>query len=239
MNKKAVVIGASSGIGRELSLILLNEGFDIGVMARRTDRLDEIKSLNTERVISKFIDLADADTVSDTLGDLISELGGADLIVLSSGIGEVNNELDWSPEQNTIKVNVEGCTAALIAAYKYFESKGGGHLVGISSIAALRGGTESPAYNASKAFESLLMEGLRIKALKDKKNILITDIRPGFVDTPMAQGEGLFWVAPADKAAKQIYKAIKKKKKVAYITKRWRLVAAILKVTPDKIYSKF
>jgi short-subunit dehydrogenase len=66
----------------------------------------------------------------------------------------------------------------------------------------------------------------------------VTDIRPGLVDTEMAKGEGLFWVMPVEKTVRQIYKAIISKKKVTYVTKRWRLIAIILKRIPRPIYDK-
>ena len=96
----------------------------------------------------------------------------------------------------------------------------------------------APAYNATKAYQMNYLEGLRQKATKLKFHIFVTDIRPGFVDTDMAKGERQFWVATVEKATQQIFKAIKKKKKVAYITKRWRLIALILKLIPKPFYDK-
>jgi len=165
-------------------------------------------------------------------------MGSIDLIIISAGTGFINPELDWDKENETIAVNVAGFTAIANVAIHYFLKNGAGHLVNISSIAALRGSGSTPAYNASKAFESIYMDGLRHKIAKLHLPITITDIQPGFVDTAMAQGEGLFWVASPDEAAKQIYQAIKRKKKHAYITKRWRLIAWFFKFAPDRIYHR-
>ena len=96
----------------------------------------------------------------------------------------------------------------------------------------------APAYNASKAYQINYLEGLRQKATKTKKPIYVTDIRPGFVDTDMAKGEGQFWVATKEKAAQQIFTIIKRKKSVGYVTKRWRLIAEILKRLPSGIYRR-
>lgn len=96
----------------------------------------------------------------------------------------------------------------------------------------------APAYNASKAYQINYMEGLRQKATKSPYSIYTTDIRPGFVDTAMAKGEGLFWVTPVDKAVKQIKKAISKKKKVAFISKRWRYVTILFRLLPSAIYCR-
>lgn len=108
----------------------------------------------------------------------------------------------------------------------------------ISSVAALRGGRDCPAYNASKSYISNYLEGIRYKIKKDGLNITVTDIRPGLVDTEMAKGDGLFWVQPVEKVARQIYAKIKKKKDVAYVTKRWRIIAFILKYLPDWLFNK-
>jgi short-subunit dehydrogenase len=108
----------------------------------------------------------------------------------------------------------------------------------ISSIGGIRGSSQAPSYNASKAYQINYTEGLRQKAAKLKMPIFITDIRPGLVDTKMAKGEGLFWVMPLEKAVNQIYKAIIRKKKVVYVTKRWHLIAMILKLIPRPIYDR-
>jgi len=123
-------------------------------------------------------------------------------------------------------------------AFEYFREKGAGHIVGISSLSAIRGSGEGPAYNASKAFASNYLEGLRQNAVKQKLPLTVTDIQCGLVDTAMAKGEGLFWVAPPAKAAGQILDAIRKKKDHAYITKRWRIIALLLKALPGWLYCR-
>lgn len=117
----------------------------------------------------------------------------------------------------------------------YFFQQDHGHLVGISSIAALRGIPGAPIYSASKAFVSNYLEGLRAYAHNHKKNITVTTIEPGFVDTAMCKAESGFWCATPKKAAEQIY-AIEKKKTHAYITRRWRLVAWLFKILPDCLF---
>ncbi len=202
--KKTIIIGVSSGIGRELAKILSMNGYIVGVMARRVKLLDELRNEVKGTLFVQKIDVSDIESAMEILTKLIEEMGGVDLIVISAGTGEINNELDWYLEYNTIKANVSGFTAMVNVAMHHFMEKGSGHLVGISSIAALRGGSESPAYNASKAFESNYLEGLRQKVRKSGLPITITDIRPGFVKTAMAKGDGIFWAAEPDKAARQI-----------------------------------
>ena len=97
---------------------------------------------------------------------------------------------------------------------------------------------EAPAYNASKAFVSNYLQGLRQKFSKLRLPIIVTDVQPGFVDTAMAKGD-VFWVTSPKQAAQQIFDAIRKQKKHVYVSKRWRLVAWLLKAAPDWLYHKF
>lgn len=188
--------------------------------------------------VVKQIDVAEPHSAMSTLSSLISEMGGIDLIVFASSTGDINKHLDWQLESECISTNVIGFTAIANVAIKHFMNVKSGHFVAISSVAALRGGKDAPAYNASKAFISNYLEGLRQKILEHKLSITITDIKPGFVDTHMAKGEGLFWVASAKKAAEQIHKAILKKKSNEYVTKRWRLIGWLLKALPERVYNR-
>jgi short-subunit dehydrogenase len=164
---------------------------------------------------------------------LIAELGGVDLVVVNAGVGITNPELDWPCELQTIAVNVSGFVVLASAAYRYFAARGGGHLAGITSIAGLRGSRFNPAYGASKAFDISYLEALRARARFEGHAIAVTDIRPGFVDTPMTEGQrGMFWVATAEKAARRIADALRRKARVAYITRRWALPAWVLKWAP-------
>lgn len=233
-----MIIGASSGIGRSLAITLAKNGYEVGLMARRLEMLD---SLQREIPTKTYVDYLDISQVSDAIvkvQNMILMMDGMDLMVINSGIGFLNPQLDWSKERQTLDVNVYGFTALAGLAFNEFSKQGHGHLVGISSIGALRGNHVAPAYNASKAFMSNYLEGLRKKAFKDGIQMIVTDIKPGFVDTEMAKSANKFWVASPSQAAEQIYSAIKNKKSHAYITHRWRLIAWLLKILPNWIYQK-
>lgn len=235
---KAIVIGATSGIGRGLAERLARQGYHVGITGRREDLLESLKATNPNAFLIEPMDVTCVDQARATFNRLVEKLGGVDLVVVNSGMGKRNNELDWAIDRQIIETNILGCTAIANAAMHVFFKQGFGHLVGISSIAALRGSRYVPTYPASKAYLSTYLEGLRHKVKHEKLPITITDIKPGFVDTAMAQGDYVFWRAPVDKAAEQIYQAIVKKKKIAYITKRWRLIAWVQKYLPDFLYHR-
>ncbi len=235
--KKAIVIGATSGIGNELAKILVENAYKVGITGRRKAELENLQDTNPENFYSSSFDCT---TVSNAekLAELVQDIGGLDVLILSSGTGELNEKLVFDIENATNRLNVIAFTEIVDWVFKYFEKQEKGHLVAISSIGGIRGSGIAPAYNASKAYQINYLEGLRQKATKTKNPIYITDIRPGFVNTDMAKGEGQFWVTTKEKAAKQIFGYIKSKKAIGYVSKRWRFIALILKLIPNRIYAR-
>ncbi len=236
--KKAIVIGATSGIGRELAKLLAGSNYKVGITGRRSELLSELEKENPTNFIAKKFDVTATDTVPQKLQELADALGGLDLLIMSSGTGDPNEHLDFEIEKRTIETNILGFTCIMDWTFDYFNNKGQGHLVAISSIAGLRGGRLAPAYNATKAYQINYLEALRQKAHSLRVPITVTDIRPGFVDTDMAKGEGKFWVAPVMKASQQIFDAIQRKKKVAYVSKRWAAIATVLKLLPSALHRR-
>ncbi|ASU35417.1 SDR family NAD(P)-dependent oxidoreductase [Mucilaginibacter xinganensis] len=234
--KKAIVVGASSGIGRQLAVLLAANGYKVGITGRRDQLLLNLQSTNPQQFIVSIFDVTDVDAVPQQLKQLTNELGGLDLLVVSSGTGKINPALDTGIEQSINTLNVAGFTAVINWAFNFFQKQSFGHLVAITSIAGVRGSRQAPAYFASKAYQINYLEGLRQKAKQTKLPIYVTDVRPGFVDTAMAAGENLFWVAPVEKAALQINKAIENKRDVVYVTKRWRIVGFLFWILPKAIH---
>ena len=227
-----IIIGASSGIGKELAEQLLKSGNFVVLCARRADLLNELCINYPQNSMAIKLDVSDFEKVELILMEIVSRLGHIDLVIHSSGMGDFNPDLHFAIELKTIETNVIGFTAVTGLIFNLFQKQGFGHLAVISSIAGLRGGATAPAYNATKAYQINYAESLQIKAGKLGKPIFVTDVRPGFVDTAMAKGEGLFWVSSAPKAASQILRAISQKKRVVYITRRWRWIAAIFRKLP-------
>ncbi len=238
MMKNALIIGATSGIGKELAKLLVADNYKVVITGRREKLLQQIKETNPDKYVVKVQDVTDLRSSEELFSELENDLKTIDLIVFSSGVGNPNYELEWDKELPTLQTNVIAATKIYGLAYNLFRKQGYGHLVGISSIASIRGNRHVPAYFASKAFQANYLESLWMKGKRSKADIVVTDIQPGFVDTSMAIGK-TFWMSTTEKATKQIYSAIIKKKKKAYITKRWRLIALLLKNIPSVLLQKF
>ena len=205
--KRAIIIGATSGIGKALTEILLQDGYMVGIAGRREGILQSIQSAHIGKVIINKMDVQDISTIGFVCNELVGRLEGLDLLIICAGIGEENKELDFETDNNVIRTNIQGFTYLCNWGMRFFKNQGYGHIVNISSVAGLRGNGFAPSYSATKAYQINYLESLRLNTYKFNFPIYVTDVRPGFVDTAMAKGDGLFWVTPVEKAAKQIYRA--------------------------------
>jgi short-subunit dehydrogenase len=233
----AIIIGATSGIGRELAKQMSAIGYTVGITGRRTELLDSLEQELSNPCYKSFMDLTQINDACSAFKDLLVEMKDVDIVIINSGVGYLDDEFLLENELNTVDVNVAGFTAMANTAFHYFVKRHKGHIVGISSVAAIKGG-RAAAYNASKAYVSNYLEGLLCQSQHRQLPIHVTDIRPGFVDTAMAQGDGVFWNAPVDKAAKQMLNAILKKRRLVYVTKRWKIVGYLLSIIPFSLYRK-
>ncbi|HMK27157.1 MAG TPA: SDR family NAD(P)-dependent oxidoreductase [Chitinophagaceae bacterium] len=235
--KKIAIVGATSGIGKKLAELYIEKGHKVGISGRRSALLEQIRQQSAQRIEYECFDVTKPGS-NIHLDSLVSKLGGLDILIISAGGGEISKELDWQIDKMTIDTNVNGFAEIANWGFNYFVKQGHGSLATISSIASLRGNSWAPAYSASKAFQSNYFEGLVIKAKRLKKNISITCIEPGFVDTHMAKGNKKMWVMPVEKAAKRIITVIEKKKRRSYLSIRWWLVAKVLKLLPYWLFRR-
>ena len=239
MNKQTIIIiGVTSGIGRALFEKYAAADNRIGIVGRRTHLLNELRQEHPDTTITVMADIIKQDETARAIDALRTELKDIDLAIVCSGTGDINASLDYAVERPTIDTNVMGWTYVVDILYNILEQQGHGHLVAITSAGGLRGEPMAPAYSASKAYQINYMEALRKKAFKSRAHIIVTDIRPGLVDTAMAKGEGLFWVMPVEKVAYQIIAAIRKEKSKVYITKRWHFLAIINKSLPFMLFKR-
>lgn len=157
--KKAVIIGATSGIGRAVAQLLWQKGVDIAIAGRRENLLADFASSKGGRVIYAPLDVT-AEDAGERLAGLAERLGGADLILLCSGIGTQNQQLDAEKELQTTATNVVGFTRMIDAAFNYFKARGGGHIAAVTSIAGTRGLGAAPAYSATKRYQNTYIQSL-------------------------------------------------------------------------------
>ena len=233
-----LIIGASSGIGKALYEKYVEGDHRLAIVGRRKHLLDELYENNKEKTLIEEADVTDLEAIGRAITTLHSKMGSVDLGIVCAGTGDVNADLDYEMERPAIQTNVVGWTFVVDTLYKMMEKQGKGHLVAITSAGGLRGEPMAPAYSATKAYQINYMEALRKKAFKDGQKVMVTDIRPGLVDTAMAKGDGLFWVMPVEKVASQIVAAIRRKRSVAYVTKRWHVLALLNKYMPSCVYKR-
>lgn len=236
--KKAIIVGATSGIGREVSKRLLQEGWKIGIAGRRKALLEELQASSPERVEIQVLDVTHPEAAAD-LHRLIEKLGGMDLFLLSSGIGAQNPELNSELEISTVRTNAEGFVRMVTAAYAYFRTQQTGHLAVISSIAGTKGLGVAPAYSATKRFQNTYMEALAQLSHLEKSGICFTDIRPGFVATDLLKGSKKYPLRmSADRVASHIVRALQHKRRVAVIDWKYRILVFFWRLIPRKLWER-
>ena len=236
---KVLIIGASSGMGFELAKLMLQDGHTLGLAARRTQPLKDLQSAYPQQVKISAIDVT-ADDAPQKIMSLIEELGGIDLYFHSSGIGKQNWNLDATIEEATLHTNALGFTQCIGTAFRYFASRPeGGHIACISSIAGTKGLGAAPSYSATKAFQNCYIQALEQQANMRHLPIRFTDIRPGFVDTPLlGDGKNYPMLMDVDKVVKEILQAVHQQKHVRVIDWRYRLLVPFWRMIPNWLWRR-
>lgn len=237
MEKKAVVVGATSGIGKEVADLLWQDGWTVGVAGRRSERLEAFCKKCGCRAAFEPIDVTQGDAGERMLA-LIDKIGGADLIVLVSGIGSQNRQLDTEIELRTVSTNAEGFVRMATAAFNYFKIKGGGHIAAVTSIAGTKGLGAAPAYSATKRFQNTYMQCLAQLSSMEKANISFTDIRPGFVDTDLLKSGNYPMLLRPSRVAKSIVRALYNRRRVVVIDWRYRVLVALWQLLPNRLWER-
>lgn len=236
--KKAIIVGASSGIGRETAKLLLSDGWHLGIAARREEQLMELKSIAPERTEVMTIDVTKPDA-DEKLLSLIDRLGGMDLYFHASGIGKQNRTLESGIELQTMETNAVGFTRMIGTAYRYFAEKGEGHIAAITSIAGTKGLGPAPAYSATKALQTTYLQALEQQARQRGLNISFTDIRPGFVDTALLNGDFPYpMLMQPETVARDIVRSIYRKRHVRIIDGRYRVLTFFWRLIPRWLWRR-
>ena len=236
--QKVIIIGASSGLGKEVAKLLIVDGYTLGLAARRTQPLEELKALAPERVMIHAIDVT-SDDAPQALEHLIDMVGGIDLFVYTAGVGFQNMELEPDIELKTVNTNALGFTRMIGAAYRYMAEHGGGHIAAISSIAGTKGLGAAPSYSATKAMQNTYLQALEQQAHMRNLNITFTDLRPGFVATPLLGDNPQYpMLLKTERVAKEIVTAIKHHRHVWVIDWRWRIATALWRRIPRCLWRR-
>lgn len=231
-------MGASSGMGREVSKLLLADGWHLGIAARRVERLRELEREFPGHIVVQQIDVTDA-RASQQLLELIDLVGGVDLYFHASGIGKQNMNLLEDIESQTVQTNGMGFARMVGTVYRYMAAHQGGHIAVISSIAGTKGLGAAPSYSATKAFQNTYIQALEQQANMRGLNISFTDIRPGFVDTPLLGDEKHYpMLLKPERVAEDIVKAIRRKKHVLVIDWRYRILTFFWRLIPNALWRR-
>ncbi len=242
--KRAILVGASSGIGAALAHRLADEGYQIALLARREEMLEILTNeINTKcgetRAIYYVHDVTDHESVTELLPKIINDLGGLDTFIYNAGVALMVGlkKYEFEKDLKMMEVNLIGALAWLNPVGEIFQNLKNGQIVGISSVAGERGRVGSPAYNSSKAALTSHLEAYRNRLTRYGVNVLT--VKPGFVQTDMIKdAKKLFWVISPEQAAKDIYKAMQKRKQEIYTPARWRWVMLIVRNIPSFIFRK-
>lgn len=233
--KKAIIVGATSGIGLEVARLLSKKGWQIGIAGRRKHLLDAIQKDLGQGCQTKVLDVIREDA-STLLTEFIEEMGGMDLYIHCAGIGFNNQELEKWKEVDTIQTNALGFVRMMNAVFHYFCQKGEGRIAAITSIAGIRGLGAAPAYSASKRMQSTYLEALRQLSAIKRKDIHITDIKPGFVDTDLIK-EGTYPMKMnAAFVAREVLWAISHNRRSIVVDWKFRIIVFFWKLIPTWLW---
>lgn len=242
--RRGIIVGASAGLGAALARKLTREGYSLALLARSKDKLDSLcNEINAAggNALAYAHDVGEYHKVPDLLRKIVAELGGLDLVVFVAGVNYPPGGIDkynFENDRKMVEVNLIGAMAWLTPVAEMFQSAKAGQIVGISSVAGDRGRVGNPAYNTSKAGLTTYLEALRNRLTRHGVNVLT--VKPGFMTTEMlkaAQGATPFAIPP-EKAAEDIWKAMKKRKQVVYTASIWRWIMLAIQHTPSFIFRK-
>ena len=232
--KRAIVIGASSGIGYEVAQLLLSEGWKVGVASRRMELLQKVGNVE----VAEQIDVNDPDA-SKQLREMINQMGGIDLFFYAAGVGKQNRDLKEDIELMTTTTNGLGFVRMIGEAFRYFAERGEGHIAAITSIAGTKGLGPAPSYSATKAMQNVYLQALEQQANARGLNIYFTDIRPGFVDTALLNGDFHYpMLMKPDIVAQKIVRAINHKKHICVIDWKYRVLTMAWRRIPRFIWRR-
>lgn len=237
--KKIVIMGATSGIGLRVAERLAQMGWLVGAAGRNEEELAALKGRFPDNVMTARIDVTRAGAPKELL-KLIGEMDGMDVYFHSAGIGYENSALNLRDELNTMETNVTGFTRMMVTAYRYFRDTGTkGQIAAITSVAGTNGIGRLASYSSSKRFQQTYMRALNQLATIDGVNVCFTDIRPGWIRTPLLNPDEEYpMTMRLPYAVPKVLKALRRRKRVAVIDWRWNILVGLWRLIPNVLWVK-
>lgn len=241
---RCIVVGASSGIGAALVEALAARGDRVVGLARRADLLAAVaarcQAAKAPGQVSTIAhDVSDVKSVPGAFDEAVRQLGGLDRIIYAAGVMPkiTPEEFSIEKDKDVVDVNLLGAIAWLDVAGKYFQERGAGQMVGISSVAGERGRRGYPAYCAVKGALTSFLESLRNRLTR--RGVSVVTVKPGFIDTDMLKAaDKTFWVISAQECARRIIEGADRRRQSFYVPKRWGFVAFVIRNIPSFVFRR-
>lgn len=240
--KRIIIMGATSGLGLRLAETYAAMGWRVGVAGRKEAPMKELKEIFPAQVEWERIDITRNDAPGKLL-ELISRLGGMDVYLHCAGVGYENPDLDIAKDVTTVETNTVGFTRMIDMAYRFFSkmSEKGvrGQIAVISSVAGTKGIGRLASYSASKKYQQTYLQALEQLANAGKVKVDFTDIRPGWVRTPLLESGRLYpMTMEMDEVVPLVIKAIAKRSRIAVIDRRWAVAVFFWRLIPGRLWVK-
>lgn len=238
--KRIVIMGATSGIGLAVAQKLAKKGHKVGVAGRRVKVLRELKKEFPDNIEYEEIDIT-KDEAPDKLLKLVKKIGGMDTYFHISGVYFDNPDLILENEILTIETNAVGFARMTSTAYKYFRDNGGeGHIAAITSVAGTRGMGPLASYSSTKKFGQTYLEALQQLSHLQHLKIKFTDIRPGWIRTPLMSPDREYPLTmQLSYAGPLIIKALGRRRSAVYVDWRWEALIRLCQLIPRCLWVRF
>jgi short-subunit dehydrogenase len=243
MTKSILITGASRGLGEHLARQFARRGYALALTARTLEPLQKLAEEfagQAAKIVIRQLDVTDYASISGVITECAQELGGLDIIVANAGVGSPTaigqGQLDAI--RQTIDVNVTGAIATSEAAIALFRQQGRGQLVGLTSVAKVRGLPGGGVYSASKAAFAIYLQAARLETRG--QNILVTELAPGYIDTDLnRKAPSRPFLVSTDKGTRLLADLIEKQVGFRFVPVwPWTLVAQLIKWLPASLIAR-